>query len=71
MTYPSGMDTDRLVHLVDHLEAQGRPTTPALRLVHAGRLEAWELPGRSGWWVDPDALEAAMRPDSEDGPSQA
>ena len=54
------MDADRLVHLVDHSKAQGRASTPALRLVHSGRLEAWELPGRSGWWVNPDALEAAL-----------
>lgn len=59
------MDPTRLVHLVSHLESQSRPATTALRLVADGTLEAWELPGRNGWWVDPAQLETAL---TEHGP---
>ena len=59
------MDHARLVHLVGRLESQSRPTTTALRLVAEGSLDAWDLPGRTGWWVDPVQLETAL---TEHGP---
>jgi hypothetical protein len=69
MAYHPGMDADRLVHLVDHLKAQGVAPTPALRMVAAGTLPAWELPGRTGWWVEPQALEAALASSRSPDPS--
>ncbi len=49
-----------LVHVIGHLSALHRPTVDALRLVAEGTLPAYELPGRPGWWVRPDELEAAL-----------
>jgi hypothetical protein len=50
----------QLVHVVRHLAAHRRPTVDALRLIAEGTLPAYRLPGRAGWWVEPDRLEAGL-----------
>jgi hypothetical protein len=56
---PEGIGS-QLVHVVRHLASRHRPTVDALRLIAEGTLPAYRLPGRAGWWVEADRLEAGL-----------
>lgn len=59
------VDPAGLVDVVRHLRTGRRPSVDALRLIAEGTLPAYDLPGRRGWWVQPDQLEACL---SQHGP---